>query len=66
VLLVSMKLILNTYHMEEHTRRLEERIDDILSLMRAQVREHPGQSGYLFAGAGGRAAVVTSERLRGS
>ena len=44
VLLVSVKLILNTYHMEEHTRRLEERIDDILSLMQTVAHEHPGQS----------------------
>jgi len=45
VLLVSVKLILNTYHMEEHTRRLEERIDDVLSLMRTPAQEHPGQLG---------------------
>lgn len=44
VLLVSAKLILNTYHTEEHTRRLEERIDHMLSLMRTLAHEHPGQS----------------------
>ena len=43
VLLVSVKLILNTYHMEEHTRRLEERLDDVLSLMRTLAHEHRGQ-----------------------
>jgi len=43
VLLVSVKLILNTYHMEEHTRRLEERIDDVLSLMRTLAQAHQGQ-----------------------
>jgi accessory gene regulator protein AgrB len=43
VLLVSVKLILNTYHMEEHTRRLEERIDDVLSLMRTLAQARQGQ-----------------------
>jgi hypothetical protein len=43
VLLVSVKLILNTYHMEEHTRRLEERLDDVLSLMKTLADGHPGQ-----------------------
>ena len=45
VLLVSVKLILNTYHMEEHTRRLEQHIDDMITLMRAPPHEHPEQSG---------------------
>ncbi len=43
VLLVSVKLILNTYHTEEHTRRLEERIDGVLSLMRTMAHERPDQ-----------------------
>jgi len=43
VLLVSVKLILNTYHMEEHTRGLEERIDHVLSLMQTLAHEHQGQ-----------------------
>lgn len=45
ILLVSAKLILNTYHMEEHTRRLEQRIDEMITLMRTSPREHPEQSG---------------------
>jgi hypothetical protein len=44
VLLVSVKLILNTYHIDEHTRRLEERIGDVLSLMQTMAHEHQGQS----------------------
>ncbi len=43
VLLVSVKLILNTYQVEVHARRLEERIDDVLSLMRTLAHEHSGQ-----------------------
>ncbi len=45
VLLVSVKLILNTYHMEEHTNRLEERINDVLSLVRTLAHEHQGHAG---------------------
>jgi hypothetical protein len=44
VLLVSVKLILNTYHMEEHTRRLEERIDDVFGLLQTLPHEHEGSS----------------------
>jgi predicted Na+-dependent transporter len=33
VLLVSVKLILNGYHMNAHTERLEGRIDEILGLL---------------------------------
>ena len=42
VLLVSVKLILNTYHLELHTRRLEERIDDVHALLRTLARDSQG------------------------
>jgi hypothetical protein len=45
VLLVSVKLILNTYRAELHANRLEERVESILSLMQAQgTRDLPEQS----------------------
>ena len=40
----SAAVIVLTYHTEEHTRRLEERIDHMLSLMRTLAHEHQGQS----------------------
>lgn len=45
VLLVSVKLIINTYHLEIHSSRLEERIDDLLSITRTLAHEPPEQLG---------------------
>jgi hypothetical protein len=42
VLLVSVKLILNTYRLELHTRRLEEHIDDVHTLLRTLARDSQG------------------------
>ena len=41
VLLVSVKLIISTYRLEMHTSRLEERIDDLLSITRTLTPERP-------------------------